>query len=65
MGGREAIEKLLVVAPDAKAVISSGYSSDPVMSDFSQHGFKGVVTKPYKAVELSKILHKVIVGTGD
>jgi hypothetical protein len=29
-------------------VISSGYSNDPVLHEFKEHGFLGVVSKPYK-----------------
>ena len=60
MGGREAIEKLREIDPDVKAVVSSGYSNDPVMSEFKKYGCRGVIAKPYKIEELSKTLYKVI-----
>jgi PAS domain S-box-containing protein len=59
MGGKEAIGKLLEVDPNVKAVVSSGYSNDPVMSEYGKYGFKGVVSKPYKIEELSKTVHEV------
>ncbi len=58
MGGREAIEKLIELDPQAKAIVSSGYSSDPVMSNFREYGFSSVVSKPYKIEELREALHK-------
>jgi len=60
MGGKEAIEKLKKIDPDVKAIVSSGYSNDPIMADFKTYGFMGVVVKPYKISELSDILNKVL-----
>jgi two-component system cell cycle sensor histidine kinase/response regulator CckA len=53
MGGKEAIKKLLEIDPGVKAIVSSGYSNDPIMSDFARYGFSGVVTKPYTIEQLS------------
>ncbi|MEQ8172784.1 MAG: PAS domain S-box protein [Candidatus Eremiobacterota bacterium] len=60
MGGKEAIEKLKEIDRDVKAIVSSGYSNDPIMADFKTYGFMGVVVKPYKISELSDILNKVL-----
>ncbi len=65
MGGKETIQKLIEIDPEAKAIVSSGYSNDPVMADFKEYGFKGVIAKPYEIGELSKMLHEVIIGTQD
>ena len=62
MGGRETIQRLIEVNPEIKAIVSSGYSNDPVMADFARYGFMGVVAKPYKTKELSEVLHRVITG---
>ena len=60
MGGKEAIKRLIEIDPEVKAVVSSGYSTDPVMANFKKYGFHGVVAKPYDINELSKTLHKII-----
>ncbi|HEX9830720.1 MAG TPA: response regulator, partial [Thermodesulfobacteriota bacterium] len=62
MGGKDAMKILLQIDPDVRAIVSSGYSNDPVMTEFSEYGFSGVVAKPYKIDELSEALHKVIKG---
>ncbi|RLB90540.1 MAG: hypothetical protein DRH50_12220 [Deltaproteobacteria bacterium] len=60
MGGKEAIKKLLELDPDVKAIVSSGYSNDPVMADFRKYGFRAVVAKPYEIKELGEVIHKTI-----
>ncbi len=60
MGGRQTVEQLLAMDPSARAVVSSGYSSDPVMADYRQYGFRAVVTKPYKMDDLCRTIEQVI-----
>lgn len=60
MGGKETIINLLEIDPSVRAIVSSGHSSDPVVSEFRQYGFKGVVSKPYKIRDLSDMLSKVM-----
>lgn len=59
-GGQEAMQKLFEIDPEVKAIVSSGYANDPVLSEYKKHRFSGVVAKPYEINELSKILHKLI-----
>ncbi len=63
MGGYEMVQKLRQVDPQVKAIVSSGYSNDPLMTNFQQHGFCGVIAKPYQMAELGKVLGDVI-GAG-
>jgi PAS domain S-box-containing protein len=62
LGGKEALKKLRDLDPGVKAIVSSGYSNDPIMADFGKHGFNGVVTKPYRIKELSEEVYRVING---
>ncbi len=59
MGGEEAVKELLKLDPDAKVVVSSGYSTDPIMSNYKDYGFKGCLSKPYNIDELSEVLEKI------
>ena len=60
MGGRETIQKLLEVDPQAKAIVFSGYADDPVMSNFQEFGFQGFIKKPYNIKDVSEVLHRVL-----
>ena len=60
MGGREAMERLRALDPDVRAVVSSGYSRDPVLANFREHGFCAVLPKPYSLEQLRKVLSDAI-----
>ncbi len=60
MGGKDAVKKLLAVDPDVKAIVSSGYSNDPIMADYKKFGFKGVIIKPYNIDAFSNVLREVL-----
>jgi len=60
MGGREAMEKLRAIDPQVRAIVSSGYSKDPVLADHRAHGFRGMVPKPYRVSDLAKVLREVL-----
>ena len=65
MGGRETMQKLLEIDPYVKAIVSSGYSDDAVMSNYTNYNFKGVIAKPYRIEELSRTVHSVLTETGE
>ena len=60
MGGGEAMEKLLAIDPAVTAIVSSGYANDPIMANYAQFGFKGVVPKPFTVQQLSRALYQVL-----
>lgn len=60
MGGKEAVHRLLLLDPQAKAIVSSGYSNDQVLSDFRSAGFSDIVSKPYQLLDLSRVLSSVL-----
>lgn len=64
MGGRAAMEELRQIDPGVRAIVSSGYSSDPVMANFSAYGFKAVVAKPYDVKLLARTIQEVGGGEG-
>ncbi len=60
MGGKECIRKIRQLDPQIKAIVSSGYSDDPVMADYFEYGFDGFIAKPHEVSDLSKILQDLI-----
>jgi nitrogen-specific signal transduction histidine kinase/CheY-like chemotaxis protein len=56
MGGLEAVRRIRDEDPGVRAIVSSGYSSDPVMSQHERYGFCGVATKPYRIDELALVV---------
>ena len=63
LGGKQTVGKLRELDPDAKVIVSSGYSEDPVMSRFREYGFDGVLVKPYKVADLAEVIRKVLLGS--
>ncbi|TAN62168.1 response regulator [bacterium] len=60
VGGKETIKRLLKIDSGVKAIVSSGYSDDPIMSDFKKFGFLGAIAKPYTLEELGKAVYRVV-----
>lgn len=60
MGGQECVKKILEIDPDARVVVSSGYSNDPIMAEYPIYGFRAVISKPYRIDELSRVLTGLI-----
>lgn len=60
MGGKEACARLLGMYPDARVIVCSGYSSDPVMSDHTACGFLGILGKPFHMEGLKRVLEQVL-----
>ncbi|MBD3390789.1 MAG: PAS domain S-box protein [Chitinivibrionales bacterium] len=59
-GGKETIAKLREIDPRARAVVVSGYSNDPIMSDYRQHGFAGVLPKPFEVREFLQVVNEAL-----
>jgi PAS domain S-box-containing protein len=62
MGGRETIQELKKMDPGASVIVSSGYSDDPIMSDYKEYGVSGVVTKPYRIDDLAEAINMAMGG---
>ncbi len=63
MGGAEAVRLIRDFDPAVRAIVSSGYSNDPVMADYERYGFSGMVVKPYRMDDLHDTIAKIVRGT--
>jgi len=60
MGGRDAVKEIHKINPEAKVIVASGYSNDPVMSDFNKYGFCDAVAKPFQLRKLKECVSKAL-----
>jgi CheY-like chemotaxis protein len=62
MGGKATIEAIRKMPAGAHvpAIVSSGYSSDPVMANFRDYGFQAVVPKPYEIGKLIETIKRLL-----
>ena len=62
LGGKEAAEQILSFFPKARLAVSSGYSNDPIMSNYKAYGFIGAIAKPYSIDKLRDALHSFLLN---
>jgi two-component system cell cycle sensor histidine kinase/response regulator CckA len=60
MGGKEAVEKLLAIDSEARIIVWSGYSTDPIMANYVEFGIKGRIVKPFQMRDLEKEISQVL-----
>ena len=60
MGGKEAAHEILELDRQARVIVASGYSNDPVMSSYDQYGFCAAVVKPFQLQELTDAVNKAL-----
>ena len=60
MGGRQVMEQLRSLDPQVSAIVSSGYSGDPVLADFASYGFQAMVPKPYEVSQLTETVRRLL-----
>ncbi len=62
MGGKAAVAELRKTDPEAKVIVSSGYSDDAELSDYRESGFDAMLPKPYRFEELADTLAGLLDG---
>lgn len=60
LGGKETLDQLRDLDPEVKAIVSSGYSSDPILAQYRDYGFMGVVAKPFDISQISNTLKQIM-----
>jgi DNA-binding NtrC family response regulator len=59
-GGKSTIEELKSIDPDVRAIVTSGYSGDPVIAEFQKYGFIDYLLKPFKLDEFVEKIEKYL-----
>ncbi len=62
MGGRETMAALRAMDPRVCAILSSGYTSDDTIVNYSAYGFREVIKKPYRSQELVALIGMTLEG---
>jgi len=63
LGGRDTLPQIRAVRPDVRVLATSGYADDPVLANYREYGFDGVLPKPFTLAELARALGEA--GAGD
>jgi hypothetical protein len=63
MGGAQAMEQIRQLDPRVRAIVSSGYSDDPIMARYTDFGFLAVLPKPYQPGELRELITTLLAET--
>lgn len=61
MGGEEAVKEILAIDPEAKVIVYSGYSNDPIMASYKNYGFCAAISKPFQLQKLTSVLNHVLI----
>lgn len=62
MGGENAVQEILKLDPDAKVIVSSGYSTDPIVANYQNYGFCASISKPFRQADLLSTLSEVLMS---
>ncbi len=60
LGGAQALAEIRKFDPDVRAIVASGYSSDPVVANFRDYGFCGRVVKPFDVQQVIRVVTDVL-----
>jgi len=60
VGGKDAMEQLLALDNKAQVIVSSGYSNDPIMANYTDYGFCAAIAKPYQLSDLAQTISQLI-----
>lgn len=62
IGGIGILQKIRQINPEAKVIVTSGYSNDPVLSDYQGKGFSFFIAKPFTLSDISDAIKRLLPG---
>jgi CheY-like chemotaxis protein len=60
MGGYDAFKAIHAIDPGVKAIVSSGYSQEPIVMNYKEYGIAAVAPKPFRVAELLGAVESVL-----
>jgi PAS domain S-box-containing protein len=60
MGGQEAVIAIHEIDLEAKVIVSSGYSNDPIMANYKDYGFIAAIIKPFQLQDLKEVVRRIL-----
>ena len=60
LSGAQTIARLREIDPAVRAIVSSGYANDPILSRFNDFGFVDMLAKPYELDALARKVAEVL-----
>ncbi len=63
MGGNETLARIRADHPEVRAIVTTGYVNDSVLMNYLEHGFCGVLTKPFRIDHLIAAVERL--GSGN
>ncbi|MFC1837801.1 CHASE domain-containing protein, partial [Thermodesulfobacteriota bacterium] len=60
MGGEEAAKEILSINPEARLIVTSGYSNNPVMANYAKYGFCAAIVKPCRLKDVKRAISQAI-----
>lgn len=62
LGGKDVLAAIRAFDPGVRAIVSSGYSNDPILADPVRWGFRTFLVKPYRVDDVARVLADVLAG---
>jgi PAS domain S-box-containing protein len=60
MGGEAAVKEILKINPEARVIVTSGYSNNPVMANYAEYGFCAAIVKPYRLEDVRRAIIQAV-----
>lgn len=60
MGGEETMRRLLAINPKVRVIVCSGYADAPILANYADYGFCGVLSKPFSMSDLNTAVSKAL-----
>lgn len=59
MRGDETLSQIRAKNPEVKAIVTTGYVDDTVLENYLEHGFCGILTKPFRISHLTSTIERL------